>query len=78
MFWIPNWSEGLVPLNAPAGAQVLKNPERAHRCNGLRREEQTTMLFERPDVKKVLAMTGCLLSMTVIASIILNGARPPL
>jgi hypothetical protein len=36
------------------------------------------MLFERPDVKKVLAMTGCLLSMTVIASIILNGARPPL
>jgi hypothetical protein len=36
------------------------------------------VLFARPDVKKVLAMPGCLLSMTVIASIILNGARPPL
>jgi hypothetical protein len=36
------------------------------------------MLFDRPDVKTVLAMTGCLLSMTVIASIILNGARAPL
>lgn len=34
------------------------------------------MLFERPDVKKVLAMTGCLLSLTVIASIILSGVRP--
>jgi hypothetical protein len=36
------------------------------------------MFFERPDVMKVLAMTGCLLSMTVIASIILDGTRPPL
>ena len=36
------------------------------------------MLFEGPDVKKVLAMTGCLPSMTVIASIILNGRQPPL
>ena len=36
------------------------------------------MFFGRLDVMKVLAMAGCLLSMTVIASIILNGARPPL
>jgi hypothetical protein len=36
------------------------------------------MFFERWDVMKVLAMTGCLLSMTVIASIIMNGTRPPL
>jgi hypothetical protein len=36
------------------------------------------MFFERLDVMKVLAMTACLLSMTVIASIILNGTRPPL
>jgi hypothetical protein len=36
------------------------------------------MFFERLDVMKVLAMIGCLLSMTVIASIILNGTRPPL
>jgi hypothetical protein len=36
------------------------------------------MFFERLDVMKVLAMTGCLLSMMVIASIILNGTRPPL
>jgi hypothetical protein len=36
------------------------------------------MLFEGPDMKKVLAMTGCLLSMTVIASIVLNGGQPPL
>ena len=36
------------------------------------------MFFERWDVMKVLAMTGCLLSITVIASIILNGTRPPL
>jgi hypothetical protein len=35
------------------------------------------MFFERWDVMKVLAMTGCLLSMTVIASIIMNGTRPP-
>jgi len=36
------------------------------------------MLFERPDVNKILAMTGCLLSVTIIASIVLNGVRPPL
>lgn len=36
------------------------------------------MFFERLNVMKVLAMTGCLLSMMVIASIILNGTRPPL
>jgi hypothetical protein len=36
------------------------------------------MFFVRLDVMKVLAMTGCLLSMTVIASIILNGTRPAL
>jgi hypothetical protein len=36
------------------------------------------MFFERLDVMKVLAMIGCLLSMTVIASVILNGTRPPL
>ena len=35
------------------------------------------MFFERLDAMKVLAMIGCLLSMT-IASIILNGTRPPL
>jgi hypothetical protein len=36
------------------------------------------MLFDRPDMKTVLAMTGCLLSLTVIAFIILSGVRPPL
>ena len=36
------------------------------------------MFFERLDVMKALAMIGCLLSMTVIASIIMNGTRPPL
>jgi hypothetical protein len=36
------------------------------------------MFFERLDVMKVLAMIGCLLSITVIASIILNGNQPPL
>jgi hypothetical protein len=36
------------------------------------------MFFERLDVMKVLAMTGCLLSITVIISIVLNGTRPPL
>jgi hypothetical protein len=36
------------------------------------------MLFERPAVTKIFAMTGCLLSMTIIGSIILNGVRPPL
>jgi hypothetical protein len=41
-----------------------------------RRSEQ--MFFERQDAMKVLAMTGCLLSISVIISIILNGTRPPL
>ncbi len=36
------------------------------------------MLLDQPNVNTVLAMTGFFLSMTVIASIILNGARPPL
>jgi hypothetical protein len=36
------------------------------------------MFFERLDVTKVLAMAGCLLSIAVIISIILNGTRPPL
>jgi hypothetical protein len=36
------------------------------------------MFFERLGVMKVLAMIGCLLSVTVIASIILNDTRPPL
>jgi hypothetical protein len=36
------------------------------------------MLFDRPDVAKILAMTGCLLSMSIIGSIILIGVRPPL
>jgi hypothetical protein len=35
------------------------------------------MFFERLDLMKVLAMIGCLLSMSVIASIILNGTRAP-
>ena len=36
------------------------------------------MFFERLDPMKALAMIGFLLSMSVIASIILNGSRPPL
>jgi hypothetical protein len=36
------------------------------------------MLFEPVDVASLLAMTGSLLSMTVIASVISNGKRPPL
>jgi len=36
------------------------------------------MLVEPLDAAKLLAMTGCLLSVTVIASVISNGKRPPL
>jgi hypothetical protein len=36
------------------------------------------MFFERLDLMKVLAIIGFLLSMSVIASIIMNGTRPPL
>ena len=36
------------------------------------------MFFEPLDVAKLLAMTGCLLSATIIASVILDGNRPAL
>lgn len=36
------------------------------------------MSFEPSDVAKLLAMTGCLLSVTVIACVISDGKRPPL
>jgi hypothetical protein len=75
LLWIPNWSPGLVPLKHRPG---LKSSRIRRGPTAVIDEERTTMLFERPDVEKVLAMTGCLLGMTVIASIILNGARPPL
>jgi hypothetical protein len=32
------------------------------------------MLFERPDLAKLLGMSGCLLSMMFILSIIVKGA----
>jgi hypothetical protein len=36
------------------------------------------MLFDRPDIIKILGMTGCLLSMTFILTIVMKGAPPPL
>jgi hypothetical protein len=36
------------------------------------------MLFERPDFAKLLGMSGCLLSMGVILTIIMKGTLPPL
>jgi hypothetical protein len=36
------------------------------------------MLFDRPDILKILGMTGCLLSMTIILTIVVKGALPPL
>jgi hypothetical protein len=36
------------------------------------------MLLERPDISKLLGMTGCLQSMVVILTIIMNGAPPHL
>jgi hypothetical protein len=36
------------------------------------------MLFERPDLAKLLGMSGCLLSMGVILTIIVKGTLPPL
>jgi hypothetical protein len=36
------------------------------------------MLFERPDLAKLLGMSGCLLSMGVILTVIIKGALPPL
>jgi hypothetical protein len=36
------------------------------------------MSIEPIDVSKLLAMTGCLLSVTIIASVIVNGNPPPL
>lgn len=44
--------------------------------NGMGKETQ--MFFEPFDVAKLSAMTGYLLSATIIASVILNGNRPPL
>lgn len=36
------------------------------------------MLIEPPDVAKLIGVAGCLLSMTVIASIIVRSSLPPL
>jgi hypothetical protein len=36
------------------------------------------MLFERPDLAKLLGISGCLLSMGIILTIIVKGALPPL
>jgi hypothetical protein len=36
------------------------------------------MLFGRPDISKILGMTGCLLSMIFILGIVMHGAPPPL
>ena len=36
------------------------------------------MLFERPDLAKLLGMSGCLLSMGIILTIIVKGTLPPL
>jgi len=36
------------------------------------------MLFERPDLAKLLGMAGCLLSMGIILTIIIKGTLPPL
>jgi hypothetical protein len=44
----------------------------------LRRKEDESMLIERPDVAKLLAVAGCLLSMGVIVSILIRGTLPPL
>jgi hypothetical protein len=36
------------------------------------------MLFEPLDVAKLIALSGCLLSMAVIASVLVKGTLPPL
>jgi hypothetical protein len=36
------------------------------------------MLFERPNISKILSMTGCLLSIMFILSIVMRGAPLPI
>lgn len=36
------------------------------------------MLFERPDLSKILSMLDCLLSVMLILSIVMQGVAPPL
>ena len=71
--WILNWSEGSIPLNASAGAPVLKIRRGPAAVIFASDEERATMLFERPDLAKLLGLSGCLLSMGIILTIILNG-----
>ena len=64
-----NQSEG--PVRTP-GAWVEEDLVLANPKMGMEKQ----MFFEPLEVAKLLAMTACLLSVTVIASVVSNGKRP--